>query len=60
MGIDRAYLLAQRKSIDAQRVNALATVNQTVGALSLIDILLKRLDAEGPDDNPVRDESPDR
>jgi hypothetical protein len=49
MQITAEYLNEQRKGLEAQRLNALAIVNQTAGAMATIDVMLKRLQEPEPE-----------
>lgn len=42
--LDIGDLKKERESLEAQRLNALAVMNQAVGALALLDHLIERLD----------------
>lgn len=48
MPITFEYLASLRDSLDRQRLEAVARVNQLLGGITAIDLIVKRLAAEEP------------
>lgn len=58
MQITVEFLAEQRKGVEEQRLRALAALNQTTGALTLLDMLAAQLGKPEPE-TPDTEEPPD-
>lgn len=58
MQITREFLTTEIQSLEAQRANAHAVMNQAMGAIAFAEAMLKRMDAVEPEPEHHQEDTP--